>query len=67
MTDEQLAKYLCIENAPNRDLVIAKIGPTERATYERMAQVEMELSLWQAGLGPKPTGVLIDFGRKAFR
>lgn len=66
MTDEQLAKYLCISDNPMRDAVIKALSPAKRATYERMASIETELELWQAGLGPKPN-VMIDTERSTSR
>jgi hypothetical protein len=66
VTDEQLAKYLCISDDPMRDAVIKALSPAKRATYERMASIETELELWQAGLGPKPN-VLIDTERSTRR
>lgn len=62
MTDEQLAKYLGIENEPRCAELIAALAP-KRAVYERMASLEVEISLWQEGLGPKPKGVLIDMAK----
>lgn len=58
MTDEQLAAYLGLTLDPNRDQIMANLTPEARAMYERMAQVETEIGLWQQGLGPKPTGVI---------
>lgn len=63
MTDEQLADYLGIPaDHPMRMTVVQSLSPAKRATYERMASIETELELWQAGLGPKPN-VLIDTDR----
>lgn len=67
MTDEELAKYL---DLPAH--LIPKMKPADRAAYEHMANVEMELSLWTQGLGPKPAGVMVDTerstrNRKAWR
>lgn len=64
MTDEQLASYLNL-TADEAAIVIPKLTPQKRATYERMSVVEAELALWQAGLGPKPQNVLIDIDRRA--
>jgi hypothetical protein len=66
MTDEQLTAYLHLTPAES-EIVIPKLSPQRRATYERMASLETEIFLWQNGLGPKPTDVLMDFPRKAFR
>lgn len=62
MTDEQLARYLNLTDA-EAAIVIPRLSPQKRATIERMSKVEIEISLWQAGLGPKPQGVLIDLDR----
>lgn len=66
MTDEQLTEYLHLTPA-EAAIVIPKLSPQRREVYERMASVETEIFLWQNGLGPKPTNVLMDFPRKAFR
>jgi hypothetical protein len=68
MTDEELATF-CGLNAedPLRGKFIQSLSPGKRALFERMASVEMEVELWQAGLGPKPTGVLIDTERDTKR
>jgi hypothetical protein len=66
MTDEQLTAYLHLTPA-EAEIVIPKLSPQRRATYERMASLETEIFLWQNGLGPKPSNVLMDFPRKAFR
>lgn len=68
MTDDELSKLLGIaEDDPRKDKAIASISPKKRALYERMASVGMEVELWQAGLGPKPKGVLIDTVRDVIR
>lgn len=67
MTDEQLAAYLGIpSDHPMKNTVIQALSPAKRATYERMALIEMELELWQAGLGPKPD-IMIDTERSTRR
>lgn len=63
MTDEELAKYLGIQNWPDWQKAIDIIPPSKRASYERMSELEMEIALWQQGLGPKPRGVLIDMAK----
>lgn len=59
MTDQELATYLGLDGDPRAPRIIAALDPARRATYERMHEVEGELNLWQAGLGPKPTGVIV--------
>lgn len=63
MTDEQLAQYLGISDSPKWPAVVRGLHPGVRATYERMAQLEVEIGLWQQGLGPKPSGVLLTSAR----
>ena len=68
MSDEEMATFLGLPvDEPKRMAVVRALSPAKRAIYERMARLEMELSLWQDGFGPKPSGVLIDFPRKAFK
>jgi hypothetical protein len=66
MTDEQMADFLCLDG-PDRLKLVAALPAEKRAVFERMAEVEVEVNLYAAGLGPKPAGVLLDFDRKAFR
>lgn len=63
MTDDELIKYLGIENEPNALKAIGLFTPERRAVFDRMKQVEIEATLWAEGLGPKPKGVLIDTER----
>lgn len=68
MTDEQMADYLGFpKDEPKRIAAVQKLSPEKRAVFERMANVEIELQLWQDGLGPKPQGVLIDTERSTRR
>ena len=62
MTDDELIKYLnlTLEEAA---IVLPQMTPQRRSLYNRMAEVEAEVALWSHGLGPKPTGVLIDVDR----
>jgi len=59
MNDQQLAAFLGIAGDPDEHKFIARITPEQRATYERMKIVEEDIELWQAGVGPKPTGVIL--------
>jgi hypothetical protein len=67
MTDAELAKFLGIDDDPRWPRAIAKLDPAKRASYERMADVCHELALYDAGLGPRPVGVLIDSDRSTRR
>lgn len=60
MTDEEMVAYIGLVGNPMGLTVVKDLSPAKRATYERMAILEMELALWQDGLGQKPLGVLID-------
>jgi hypothetical protein len=61
MTDLELAEYLGIADDARWPKAIANLDPTKRAGCERMHEVENEIALWQAGVGARPTGVLMDF------
>lgn len=62
MTDRELEAYLNLTPEEGA-IIIPRMTPERRATYERMARVEAEVVLWQNGVGPKPEGVLLDFDR----
>lgn len=59
MTDAQLEVFLGIAGTKECAKIMASITAADRASYESMAKLEMELKLWQDGLGPKPKGVII--------
>ena len=68
MTDEEMAAFVGLSpEEENRVGFIKGLSPEKRAVFERMANLEMELKLWQDGLGPKPQGVLIDTERSTRR
>jgi hypothetical protein len=60
LTDEQMVTYLGFGDDPRGLAAVQKLPPEQRALFERMAGLEMEVNLWTEGLGPKPQGVLID-------
>ncbi len=60
MTDAELGEYIAPDETPeDRAKLVASLKPGQREVFERMHQVEGELMLWEAGLGPRPTGVII--------
>lgn len=59
MTDEEMAAYICPDDVALGLRAVATYTPERRAVIERMAEVEGELMLWQAGVGKKPEGVII--------
>jgi hypothetical protein len=69
MTDDQLLEFLGVANETpeNRAKLLRSITPAKRRVYERMAEIETELTVWQMGLGPKPQDVLIDTVRSVRR
>lgn len=68
MTDDELADFCGLKpDDPLREQFVKTLSPERRALFERMATVEIEVNLWQAGLGPKPAGVLIDTVRATKR
>ncbi len=68
MTDEEMATFLGLTpEEENRVGFVKGLSPEKRALFERMASLEMELQLWEDGLGPKPQGVLIDTERSTKR
>lgn len=60
MTDLELAAFLGIAGRAD---IVAKLDPVKRATYERLADVSMELNLHAAGLAPKPKDVIVCYPR----
>lgn len=64
MTDEQMAAFMGLEPGNTKHMAVVKALPaSEREMFESMARLEHEVELWAAGLGPKPTGVMIDMAR----
>lgn len=59
MSDEEMYVILGIQDEPRRAEFLAALSPEKRATYVRLYELSHELNLWTAGLGPKPTGVII--------
>ncbi len=68
MTDEEMATFCGLSAEEEKRVEFVKALPPEKRTlFERMATLEMEVKLWQDGLGPKPEGVLIDTERSTRR
>jgi hypothetical protein len=65
MTDAELRAFLNLTEAEAL-VIIPRLTPAKRATYERMADVIVEEKLWRAGLGPKPNA-LLDYPRRRGR
>lgn len=54
-----IAEYIGVKGTKDCAKIMAAITPEQREVYESMARVEFEIGLWQAGLGPKPVGVIV--------
>lgn len=54
MTDLELAQFMGV-----RESDLALLSAERRATYEAMAEKYNEICLYEAGLGPKPAGVIL--------
>lgn len=68
MTDEEMAAFLGLTpEEENRVGFVKGLSSERRSLFERMSTLEMDLKLWQDGLGPKPVGVLIDTERSTKR
>ena len=59
MTDEELSEFLHLSKE-EASIVIPKLTKDQRLAFERMKSVILEAALWMDGLGPKPSGVLLD-------
>lgn len=59
MSDEEMAVFLGIAGKKGCAKIMASLTAERRAAYEAMAETEVALNLWQAGVGPKPEGVII--------
>ena len=62
MTDDELIAFLGLQgvNKALAQRLVASMTPEKRATYDKMRDVEK----WAQGEGPRPEGVIVDFGRK---
>lgn len=59
MTDDELAKWLGIAGTKQCAAIMAAMTAEERAEHEAFAAVEAEIILWDKGLGPLPSGVIV--------
>jgi hypothetical protein len=68
VTNERLAEFIGITDlTPDmQSKFIDGLSPERRALFERMAELEGEIMLWQAGVGKKPQGVIL-CGKKEIR
>lgn len=59
MTDDELLEYLGLPDGPAERAWIARLLWWQRNAYEAMRTKEQDIKLWQEGVGPKPTGVIL--------
>ena len=62
MSDEDLAKELNL-SPEEAAIILPKLRPKERQTYELLCVTATELVLWQQGGPPPSTPVLIDWDK----
>jgi hypothetical protein len=67
MTDAELAEFLTPDDVALGLKIVGRMTLEKRATYERMSSVVDEIALWEAGLGPKPQGVIMTTPRGKYR
>lgn len=67
MSDAELGAELWPDDPAKGALAASRLTPEKRASYERLVAVGRELELWQAGLGPKPSGVIVTPTRGKWR
>lgn len=65
MPDDKLAEFMHL-SPDEAKIIIPRLAPSKRATIERMAEVCGEIMLWEAGVGKKPSGVIL-CGKKQVR
>lgn len=63
MTEEELAKY-CGLTMPQWEKRKATIDRDDRAFCEQARAIEILCPLWQAGVEPYPTDVMVNKGRR---
>lgn len=61
MTDDELLEYLGLPDGPDERMYIANLTTKHRAVYEQLRELEQDITLWQAGVGPKPTRAILCF------
>ena len=54
MTDAEFAAYVNVDECD-----VSRFSPEHRARIEEMAAKVAEIELYDAGLGPKPDGVIV--------
>lgn len=57
MTDQELAHYLELSPA-EAAVILPRLTADERASYEALAELEIQLRLWQAGLAARPRAIV---------
>jgi hypothetical protein len=59
VSDDELLEYLGLPDGQKERAWIARLLWWQRDAYEAMRTKEEDIKLWQAGVGPKPTGVIL--------
>jgi hypothetical protein len=64
MTDAALGRALAPDANPGVQLRLVQALGDRRGVYERLIEVSDEIGLWEAGVGPKPIGVIVCHARR---
>jgi hypothetical protein len=64
MTDAALGRALAPDANPGVQRELVQALGARRGVYAHLVEVSDELGLWEAGVGPKPPGVIITRGRR---
>jgi len=67
MSDAELGAELCPDNPAEGAVAARRMTADQRAAYERLVKVGRELALWEAGVGPIPSGVIATPARGKWR
>ena len=67
MENVALAAELCPDDPAGGLRIVEAMTPAKRAAVERLIAVSDELVLWEAGVGPKPEGVIVCGEREVLR
>jgi hypothetical protein len=59
MTDAELLEYLGLPDGPDEQAFVARMPLKLRNFYGRLRETEEDIRLWQQGVAPKPTGVIL--------
>lgn len=59
MTDQEIAEYLGIAKAVDRELLLRRMSKKDRQAIEQMRDMERQVIAHLEGRAPKPPGVIL--------